>query len=69
MAEIITGDVGSLVPVEDENALADAIYEELTRLDKEKRKKYAERYAFANYSQEKIIDEMVAVYNSVIKEI
>jgi len=69
LAEIIKGDVGSLVPVEDENALSDAIYNELTRLGKEERKKHAERYAFATYSQEKIIGEMVAVYNSILKEI
>jgi len=67
LAEIIKDDVGSLVPVEDENALAKAIYGELTRSDKEKRKIRAHKYAFKTYSQEKIIGEMVEVYGSLIK--
>lgn len=69
LAEIIKDDVGSLVPVEDENALAEAIYDELTRSDKEKRKNRAHLYAFETYSQEKIIGELVEVYSSLLKEI
>ena len=68
LAEIVKGDVGSLVPVEDENALAEAIYGELTRPDNEKRKSRAHLYAYETYSQEKIIGEMVEVYYSLLKE-
>lgn len=69
LAEIIKDDVGSLVAVEDENALAEAIYDELNISDKEKRKNRAHLYAFETYSQEKIIGEMLKVYGSLLEEI
>lgn len=69
LAEIINDDVGSLVSVDDDNALSDAIIGELSRSDKENRKKQAASYALNTYSQEKIIGDLLDVYHTVIEDI
>jgi len=68
LAEIINEDVGTLVPVDDPVALSGAIYQELMRHDKDKRKQQASQYAYENYSQEKIIGEMICIYEKILKE-
>jgi len=68
LAEIINEDVGTLVPVDDPLALSGAICQELLREDRSNRKLKASRYAYENYSQEKIIGEMISVYEKIIEE-
>jgi len=68
LAEIINEDVGTLVPVDDPLALSSAICNELLREDKCKRKTKASRYAYENYSQEKIIGEMICIYEKILEE-
>jgi len=68
LAEIINEDVGTLVPVDDPMALSNAISQELLREDKSKRKQQASHYAYENYSQEKIIGEMINIYEKILKE-
>jgi glycosyltransferase involved in cell wall biosynthesis len=68
LAEIINEEVGTLVPVDDPLALSDAICQELLREDRGKRKQKASRYAYENYSQEKIIGEMISIYEKIVEE-
>lgn len=68
LAEIINEDVGTLVPVDDPLALSGAICQELLREDRSNRKLKASCYAYENYSQEKIIGEMISVYEKIIEE-
>ena len=66
LPDFINKDVGSLVEVEDEIALAEAIVNELLRTDKQERRKKAYEYAINNFSWEVTIEEVVKIYNEVI---
>jgi glycosyltransferase involved in cell wall biosynthesis len=68
LAEIINKEVGALVPVDDSQALAGAINDELMRTDHDQRKMQAMQYALEKYSQEKMIGDLVQVYEHVIQE-
>ncbi|PKM79368.1 MAG: glycosyltransferase family 4 protein, partial [Firmicutes bacterium HGW-Firmicutes-13] len=50
LPDFIKEDVGTLVDVEDDIALAEAIINELTRKDKEERRRRAYEYALNNFS-------------------
>ncbi|MCL2248252.1 MAG: glycosyltransferase family 4 protein [Oscillospiraceae bacterium] len=64
LRDIITPDVGSLVPVEDASGLADAIRNELYSPNRKERRRAAAQYALNNYAQEALIDTLVDIYNS-----
>jgi len=66
LPDFIKEDVGTLVEVEDDIALAGAIINELTRKDKEERRKRAYEYAFNNFSWKSRIKEVEEVYDEAI---
>ncbi len=65
LIDFINADVGALVDVEDDIALAEAIINELVRPDKEERKKRAQEYAMNNFSWENTIKEVEKIYQEV----
>ena len=66
LPDFITKDVGTLVKVEDDIALAKAITNELVRCDKKERKKQACKYALNNFSLKNNIREVEKVYEEAI---
>jgi len=67
LPDFITSDVGKLVPVDDDMELADAIIEELTRNDREKRAAVCHKYAKENFSWKHSIGEVEDLYKTVIE--
>ncbi len=66
LPDFINEDIGVLVDVEDDIALAEAIINELVRPDKEERRKRAHEYAVNNFSWENTIKEVEKIYKEVI---
>lgn len=66
LPDFITKDVGTLVKVEDDIALAKAITNELVRCDKKERRKQACKYALNNFSLKNNIREVEKVYEEAI---
>ncbi len=66
LPDFIHKGVGTLVEVEDDISLAEAIINELTRPDKKDRRKKANEYAFRNFSWENTVKEVEKIYREVI---
>jgi len=66
LPDFINEDIGALVDVEDDIALAEAIINELVRPDKEIRRKRAHEYAVNNFSWENTIKEVEKIYREAI---
>ena len=66
LPDFINEDIGALVDVEDDIALAEAIINELVRPDKKERGKRAQEYALNNFSWENTIKEVEKIYKEVI---
>ncbi|MGB3366946.1 MAG: glycosyltransferase family 4 protein, partial [Acidaminobacteraceae bacterium] len=64
LPDFITKDVGTLVAVGDDMELADAIIEELTRSDREKRSEFCHKYAKENFSWKHSIGEVEDLYRA-----
>jgi glycosyltransferase involved in cell wall biosynthesis len=67
LPDFINDKVGTLVPVEDYQALADAIINEIFNDNKEERAEYCYNYALKNFSWKKSLDKVEKVYDEVIK--
>ena len=66
LPDFINEDIGALVDVEDDIALAEAIINELVRPDKKERRKRAHEYAVNNFSWENTIKEVEKIYKEAI---
>jgi len=66
LLDFINPDIGALVDVEDDIALAEAIINELVRPDKQERKKRVHEYAMNNFSWDNTIKEVEKIYQEVI---
>jgi len=66
LPDFINEDIGALVDVDDDIALAEAIIDELVRPDKKIRGKRAHEYAVNNFSWENTIKEVEKIYKEVI---
>jgi len=66
LPDFINEDIGALVDVEDDIALAEAIINELVRPDKKERRKQAHEYAVNNFSWKNTIKEVEKIYKEVI---
>ena len=67
LPDFVNDSVGGLVPVEDARALADKILDTLGRaVDNAAWRVDIQKYAEENYSQAAIIQELIALYNSVL---
>lgn len=64
LPDIINGDVGGLVDVDDAFGLSAAIQQELYRPDRAQRGKYAAKYALEKYAQDSLIDSLIEIFNS-----
>ncbi|MBN2795421.1 MAG: glycosyltransferase family 4 protein [Clostridia bacterium] len=67
LPDFLIPEVGTLVPVDDDIALADAIVKEIKTADKEKRANEAAAYALKNFSWKKSIGVVAELYESVMK--
>lgn len=67
LPDFLTSEVGTLVPVEDDIALADAIIYELNHPDKAQRDQTAADYALKNFSWKKSIHLVEDLYKDIIK--
>jgi glycosyltransferase involved in cell wall biosynthesis len=66
--DLITPDVGQLVPVDDANALADAIIHQIRNEAKRKIKTATIRNIVQSFSWSTQVDKMIEVYQQVIRE-
>jgi glycosyltransferase involved in cell wall biosynthesis len=66
LPDFLIEDVGTLVPVDDDLALADAIIAEIRHSEKEARAKTAAEYALKNFSWKRSIGVVAAIYESII---
>jgi glycosyltransferase involved in cell wall biosynthesis len=66
LPDFLIKEVGTLVPVDDDLALADAIIAELKHKDKEKRALEAADYAVKNFSWKRSIGVVASMYESII---
>ncbi len=66
LLDFINTEIGVLVDVEDDIALAEAIINELVRPDKIERRKQAHEYAVNNFSWDNTIKEVEKIYQEVI---
>ena len=66
LPDFLIKDVGTLVPVDDDIALADAIVAEIKHKEKDKRAKAAADYALKNFSWKRSIGVVAAIYESII---
>ena len=62
LPDIINDKVGALVDVDDAAGLADAIMNELFRSDRPERGQYAAKYAFENYAQDSLMEQLIEIY-------
>jgi len=67
LPDFVIPEVGELVPVEDDLALAKAIYKEITRDDHDERCKYSANYAKEHFSWKHSIHEVEQLYKNVMK--
>lgn len=66
LPDIITGDVGSLVDVDDPLALSEAVRCELLAAGRAARRERAARYAKENYSQEQNTRRLIGYYGDIL---
>lgn len=66
LPDFLINTVGTLVPVDDDIALADAIIAELSHKDKEKRASTAAEYAVKNFSWKRSIGVVEALYKNIL---
>ena len=66
LPDFINKDIGALVDVEDDIALAEAIINELVRPDKQERRYRAHEYAVNNFSWENTLKEVEKIYKEAI---
>lgn len=67
LVDFINDDVGTLVDVDDDMALAKAIKDELTRDDKDQRSKRCYNYAKNNFSWKHTLDHLEKIYGGIKK--
>lgn len=67
LPDFLIPEVGTLVPVDDDLSLAEAIVNEIENPNKKKRAKRAETYALENFSWKRSIGIVENLYNDVIK--
>lgn len=67
LPDFITSEVGKLVDVEDDFALAESVLNELFREDKLERRDICHKYAKNNFSWKKTIEKMEEVYQNVLE--
>jgi glycosyltransferase involved in cell wall biosynthesis len=67
LPDFINNDVGALVPVDDPQALAQAILLEIFNGTKESKGRYASRYALDGFSWSQQVGKMVQLYESALK--
>jgi glycosyltransferase involved in cell wall biosynthesis len=67
LPDFLIPDVGTLVPVDDDLALAEAIIEEIENPNKDKRARRAEVYAVENFSWKRSIGIVEGLYKVVLK--
>lgn len=66
LPDFINEEVGALVPVDDPESLAQAIVNEIENDTKQTKGVYANQYAYENYTWEKQVAKMVALYQQAI---
>jgi glycosyltransferase involved in cell wall biosynthesis len=66
LPDFLIKEVGTLVPVDDDLALADAIIAEIQRKDKVERAKEAADYAVKNFSWKRSIGVVAGLYESIL---
>lgn len=66
LPDFITESVGTLVPVEDDLGLADAITNEINRIDKQSRADVCAEYALKYFSWKHSIKSVEALYKSIV---
>lgn len=66
LPDFLIKEVGTLVPVDDDLALADAIIDEIKNQDKENRAKTAADYAIKNFSWKRSIGVVESMYKSLL---
>lgn len=69
LVDFINDDVGGLVAVDDAVELAERIIEVITTKNDSKTREYVSKYAFDNYSQDKLITDVIAIYEDALKQI
>lgn len=67
LPDFINEQVGSLVPVEDDIALAEAIIKEVKNPHKDKKKKYAAQYALEGFSWKRVVLDVEKIYKEILK--
>lgn len=66
LPDFLTPEVGSLVPVDDDLALADAIVGEIKHLNRDSRAAEAAKYAVENFSWKRSIGVVEAIYKAIL---
>lgn len=67
LPDFIDDKVGTLVAVDDDLELSDAIIKELQMANKSERNQYCAEYAVENFSIQKSVDQVEALYQSILK--
>lgn len=67
LPDFINKKVGTLVPVEDHEALAEAIINEIFHEDKELRAKYCQKYALDHFSWKKSLEKVEQLYSEIMR--
>mgnify|MGYP006288710315 CR=1 FL=1 len=68
LQDFINSEVGRFFPMDDYQALASEIIGALKNNEKDEKGERASDYALTNYSWNRVIDELLEVYNEVVKE-
>jgi len=68
LQDFVNNKVGRFFPMNDYHALSKEIIDALKNDEKSKKGEKASEYALSNYSWNRVIDELLEVYNEVIKE-
>ncbi len=66
LPDFVTDKVGTLVPVEDDLSLAEAIIDEIERADRQERAQACAKYALESFSWKHSIKEVEALYKTLI---
>lgn len=68
LTDFINSEVGRFFPMDDYKALSSEIIDAINNNEKEQKGERASEYALNNYSWNRVIDELLEVYNEVVKE-
>lgn len=68
LKDFINEDVGRFFKMDDHEDLANKIIDAVNNNEKEKKGKFASEYALNNYSWNRVIEELLEVYNDIVKE-